>query len=93
MSYEIRWRASAERDLLALPGEVRARIMVRVEALAENPSPPASTALKGTLAGLRRVRVGDYRIAYLVDDAENIVGIVAIGHRSRFYEDLERNAT
>ena len=35
----------------------------------------------------RRVRVGDYRIAYLVDDVEGMVGIIAAGHRSRFYDD------
>lgn len=90
MSYTIRWRVSAERDLQALPGHVQALIMVRVEALAQNPRPPGSVALKGTLGGLRRVRVADYRIAYLVDDAEGMVGIVAVGHRNKFYEELGR---
>ena len=82
---------SAERDLHALPRDVQERVMVRVEALAETPRPPSSAPLKGTLTGLRRVRVGDYRIAYLVDDVEGTVGVVAVGHRSRFYEDLGRN--
>jgi mRNA interferase RelE/StbE len=90
VNYTIRWRESAERDLQALPRHVQSQIMVRVEALADNPRPPASVPLKGTLRGLRRVRVAEYRIAYLVDDAEGMVGIVAVGHRSRFYEELGR---
>jgi mRNA interferase RelE/StbE len=90
VSYAVRWRTSAERDFSALPRDAQVRILVRVEALADSPRPAASAALAGPLAGLRRLRVGDYRIAYVVDDAERTVGIVALGHRSKFYEDLNR---
>lgn len=93
MSYDLRWRLSAENDLHALPRDVQERVLLRVEALARNPRPSASTSLKGTLAGLRRLRVGDYRIAYLVDDADFWIGILAVGHRSKFYENLRRSDT
>lgn len=90
MSYAIRWRLSAQRDLQALAPDVQVRILARVETLAIAPRPTASSALKGTLVGLRRLRVGDYRIAYIVDDVDKMISIIAVGHRSKFYEDLRR---
>jgi mRNA interferase RelE/StbE len=80
----------AEADLAGLPPEVRRRVDARMIALAANPWPPGSEALKGDLTGLRRLRVGDYRVAYHVGDAERVVTVVRIAHRSRFYQDLGR---
>lgn len=90
MSHSIRWQPAATRDLERLPDDVQGRIMACVDALAENPRPVFSAPLKGPLAGLVRLRIGDYRVAYLVDDAQRTLGILTVGHRSRFYEVTRR---
>lgn len=91
MRYALEWQESSLRALESLPPRVRERIVGRLKALADNPRPSASAPLAGDLAGLRRLRIGDYRAAYEVDDAQGTVTIRAVGHRSRFYEALARS--
>ena len=61
----------------------RARIVAAIDRLAETPH--LGTSLKGDLRGLRRIRVGDYRILYEVRDKELVVLVVRIAHRRDAY--------
>ena len=92
MTYSIRFRPAAEREYLALRGRVRARLDAALGALAEDPLGPGTFPLWGSLQGRRKCRVGDYRVVYAVEQDVLVVRVIAVGHRSRVYEDAERRA-
>jgi len=77
--------ASAEKELGALPAKVVARIVTRIEGLAVNPRPPRCKKLKGGDHEWR-VRVGDYRIVYEIDDTARTVDVTRIAHRREAYD-------
>lgn len=81
--YRIEVRPAALRALRKLTPEVRPRIEGAITLLAADPRPPASRPLRGRPG--YRVRVGDYRILYTVDDNVLLVVIVALGHRRDIY--------
>jgi mRNA interferase RelE/StbE len=82
-SYSIRIKRSAERELRALPKADLARIVKRIKNLTRDPRPPGCQKLSGH--DRYRVRQGDYRIVYWIDDAQFIVEVVKIGHRRDIY--------
>ena len=84
MSYQIELRPAAVRALKRIAHQARDRIRGAISLLGENPRPPGAKALKGR-PGLR-VRVGDYRIIYTVDDDILIVTVITLGHRREVYE-------
>lgn len=84
MTFRLEILPSAERELARLDPEVRRRIDRRILALAEDPRPPGVKALSGSSGGLR-VRVGDWRIVYRVEDERLIVLIVRVGNRREVY--------
>ena len=69
----------------ALEDAVFRRIDRRILALASNPRPPGCKKLKG-YRDLWRVRAGDWRIVYLIEDATKVVNITRVAHRSEIYE-------
>ena len=79
MSFSIRIKESAAKELRRVAKPDRARIVAAIDRLAETPH--LGTSLKGDLRGLRRIRVGDYRILYEVRDKELVVLVVRIAHR------------
>ncbi|HJN16550.1 MAG TPA: type II toxin-antitoxin system RelE/ParE family toxin [Armatimonadota bacterium] len=81
MSYRIRFHPAARKEFLALDRQIRDRISPRVNALADAPRPPHTERLRGTLRGLRKHRVGCYRVAYAVDDDAQVVTVTEVGHR------------
>ena len=81
MSREVRATATAARALAALPTAVRQRVIAAAADLADDPL--AGKPLKGVLAGLQSLRVGQYRIVYSVDKRQ--VLIRAVGHRRDIY--------
>ena len=83
MSYSIRIRNSARRELAQLPREARERVVAAIDALAEQPL--AGSPLKGGLRGLRRQRVGDYRILYELLDDELVILVIRVAHRRKSY--------
>jgi len=91
VSYAIRFRPRVERQLAALPANVRVRILRRIDALAEDPHPRGVEALEGDLKGRLRVRVGNYRVIYRVLHDEQAVLISSAGHRGKVYRDAERH--
>ena len=82
-SYKIGFRTSAEKELRKLPAADLPRLIERISALAGNPRPQGSQKLSAEEK--YRIRQGDYRIVYSVDDRENAVLIVKIGHRKDIY--------
>ena len=82
--YRIELRPAAARALRKLDPQIRPRIQGAIALLARDPRPPGAIALKGR-PGLR-VRVGDYRIIYMVQDDVLLVAVVALGHRREVYK-------
>ena len=83
-SYRIALTASAEKELHGLPAKVVAAIMPRLEHLASVPRPPGCKKLKGGDKEWR-IRVGDYRIVYVIDDTAKTVDVTRIAHRREVY--------
>ncbi|MCZ6663738.1 MAG: type II toxin-antitoxin system RelE/ParE family toxin [Gammaproteobacteria bacterium] len=89
MIYSVRIERSAAKELAAIGKAFRMRIIGSIDTLAENPH--RGSALKGELSGLRRIRVGDYRVIYEIDEAEVVVMVVHERHRRDVYH--KRGAT
>ena len=83
VSYSIRIRGSAQRELAQLQRDIRERIIDAIDALREQPL--SGSPLKGGLRGLRRQRVGDYRILYELLDDELVILVVRVAHRRESY--------
>jgi mRNA interferase RelE/StbE len=84
MAWEVRFKPSALREFRDLPGSVQARVGRRLDTLSSDPRPPGSQKLEGG-EGFHRVRVGDYRVVYAIDDPARVVTIVKVGHRGDVY--------
>ena len=84
-SYRVALASSAEKELHRLPKKVIARIISRLEQLVSAPRPPRCKKLKGG-DNEWRIRVGDYRIVYVIDDAAGTVDVTRIAHRREVYE-------
>jgi mRNA interferase RelE/StbE len=82
-SYSLVVKKSAERELRAFPKVDLRRVLDRIRGLAQNPPPSGSEKLSGQ--SHYRVRQGDYRIVYSVDDDHRIITVVKIGHRREVY--------
>ena len=82
MPYTIIFKPSARRDLAKIPKRVAERIARAIDALADQPRPSGCKKLANE-AGLWRIRVGDYRIVYKVEDAR------LVGLKTDFYKLLE----
>lgn len=84
-SYRVALAASAAKELHGLPTKMVARIIPRLEHLASTPRPTGCKKLKGGDKEWR-IRVGDYRIVYVVDDATRTVDVTRIAHRREVYK-------
>ena len=84
-SYRVALTSSAEKELHGLPEKVIARIISRLEHLESAPRPPGCKKLKGG-DNEWRIRVGDYRIVYVIDDKAGTVDVTRIAHRREVYE-------
>src|SRR6266851_9658920 len=85
--YTISFARSARKELERLPAGLAGRIMGKIEALSDNPRPAGVTKLKGH-KGLWRLRVGDYRVVYFIDDAARVADVAIVRHRREVYRDL-----
>ena len=88
MSYSIKIRRSAARELGHVPRRERERLVEAIGALAEHPF--SGNALKGGLRGLRRLRVSDYRVVYEVQEVALVVLVVRVAHRRDAYRRVTR---
>ena len=82
--YAITFARSARRELEGFPRSVVTRVLPRIESLGVSPRPAGCRKLQGTGA-LYRIRIGDYRVIYSVDDEKRVVDVVAVRHRSDAY--------
>ena len=83
--YTVTILPAALRVLRSLPQNVRTRIRGEIDSLADNPRPHGVKSLQGSQKGHLRVRVGDYRIIYRIEDDGLFVVVVDIGHRREVY--------
>lgn len=83
MNYSIRIKRSAAREIGRRSRDDRMRIIRAIDRLAEQPR--TGSVLKGGLRGLRRVRIGRYRVLYEVLDDELVVLVVRVSHRRDAY--------
>lgn len=84
MTYQIELRPAVVRALKGIDHQDRDRIRGAIALLGQDPRPPGARALKGR-PGLR-VRVGDYRIIYTIDDNVLVVAVITVGHRKNVYD-------
>lgn len=84
MAYKIVYKISAEKSFAKLSKEVQLRIFQAVQRLANDPRPPGVKKLQSAF-DLYRIRIGDYRIIYTINDQQLKILIVTIGHRSDVY--------
>lgn len=82
--YVITFARSARRELERLEHPLAHRILARIEDLATEPRPVGCRKLQGS-GGLWRIRVGDFRVVYSVDDSQRLVDVVAIRNRREVY--------
>lgn len=87
MPYQIEWKPSALREFKKLPADIRPEVERKVEALAENPRPDGCRKLAG-MEKTYRMRHGDYRIIYEVEDSRVLVHILRIRPRRDSYRGL-----
>lgn len=82
--FAITFARSARKELEALSTSTLNRVFPKIERLATEPRPPGARKPQGE-DDIGRIRVGDYRVIYAVDDTLHIVDIVAVRHRSAAY--------
>ena len=84
MAYRVEIKASAVKEIAALPKREQRRVVAAIEALADDPRPQGVRKLVGATDAYR-LRVGDYRIAYQIGDDVLTVFVVRVGHRKDVY--------
>ncbi|QLE47609.1 type II toxin-antitoxin system RelE/ParE family toxin [Nostoc sp. C057] len=86
MTYQIELSNKAAKQLKKLSADIREKINEKILELADNPRPSGVVKLENT-ANKYRIRVGNYRILYDIQDDILIVKVVRIGHRRDVYRD------
>lgn len=81
--YSIFLKASAAKELEAIPKRDLQRIIERIAGLADDPRPTGSEKLSGQ--DRYRIRQGNYRIIYSIQDLELTIWVVKVGHRREVY--------
>ena len=87
LTYSITFTRSARKELQKLEKNTAERIFAKIESLLLEPRPSGCKKLKGQNS-LWRIRIGDYRIVYSINDNDRIVDITIIRHRNDVYKDL-----
>jgi len=87
VAYTVVIREGAERRLQRIPEPIRSNIGRRIDRLADNPRPPGAQPLKG-MQGLWRLRIGNWRVVYVIEDEQGIVDIRLIGPRGEVYRGV-----
>jgi mRNA interferase RelE/StbE len=82
-SYKVLIKPSAVKELEAMPLKARRKLVTKIQGLSAEPRPPGSEKLSGQER--YRIRQGDYRAIYSIDDREPRVLVVKVGHRGDVY--------
>jgi mRNA interferase RelE/StbE len=84
--YKVELRRSVQKSLEKIQTQERLKIIAALLELEQNPRPRGIEKIKGV--ELWRIREGDYRIVFSIDDSEKTITIVRIGHRRDIYRSL-----
>ncbi len=88
--YAIDFTPSAVKELARLPRKEREAVGLKIDSLAVNPRPQWAAMTKGTLQGLWKFRVGNYRVAYSIEDDRLVVLVIAVANRKEIYREAAR---
>ena len=83
-SYKVEFSKRVRKDFREIPEHDANRILSKIKALAEEPLPADSKKLKGE--ELFRIRLGNYRVIYSIEDEKMLVFVVKLGHRKDIYK-------
>jgi mRNA interferase RelE/StbE len=84
-SYAVELKPSARKEFDSLPDTVLTRVIRKIESLASDPRPAGCKKLRG-YKDVWRVRVGDWRVVYIINDAAMLVSVTRVAHRSKVYD-------
>lgn len=87
MKYKVEFKRSAAKALKSIPRSDQKRIAANIDSLAENLPDPTTTKMKGNNP-FHKVRIGNYRIVYEIQDDVLLILIVKIGHRKDIYRNF-----
>lgn len=87
MVYQLEVKRSAAKEMRVLSKDIFRRVVAAIDELANHPLPPGCIKLAG-YDWLYRIRVGDWRIVYEVNDVEEIVMVLAVKHGREVYRDF-----
>lgn len=93
MNFQIVFKKSAQKELEKLPAQIGRRIQIAIDGLSHNPRPHGYTQLNefdlpsADPKNLYRIRVGDYRIIYTIEEEIITVTVVKINHRNKIYKN------
>ena len=83
-NYKIEIKKSATKEIARLPKNILKRVLTKIQSLSNEPRP--SGCKKLTADEKYRVRVGDHRILYSIEDGKLVVYVVKVGHRKKVYD-------
>ena len=83
MKYQVQIISSAEKEMDKLPVLIHRRISRKILSLEDGPRPTGAKKLSGREE--YRLRVGDYRVLYTIDDKGHVVTVIVVGHRREVY--------
>ncbi|MBF2046464.1 MAG: type II toxin-antitoxin system RelE family toxin [Leptolyngbya sp. IPPAS B-1204] len=86
MSYKIVISKAVQKQINALPGDIYDRVIEKLQHLLEEPRPSSVVKLKGT-DNEYRIRVGDYRVRYEIDDQNKTIQLLQCKHRREVYRE------
>jgi mRNA interferase RelE/StbE len=82
--YKVEVETTPAKQIQRLQSGEQARVMVAIRALADEPHPHGCVKMSGTGSSYR-VRVGKFRVVYVVDDGLRVVTVTRVGHRKEVY--------
>ena len=83
--YEVQFKASAAKEFRKLTLDVRSRLQKAIDGLKTEPRPAATKKLTGEIS-LYRIRVGDYRVIYEIDETNQFIVVIRVRHRRDVYQ-------
>jgi mRNA interferase RelE/StbE len=89
VAYRVVVEGAAARTIRKLPRQTQRQVVAKAEGLGQNPRPPGCKKLEGA-EDLYRVRVGEYRIVYRIEDRKLVVLVIRVAPRSEAYRRLGR---
>lgn len=85
MTYTIEIKRSAEKELAKLPKSIAVKVIARIKALADDPTPNGCKKLTGT-QNTYRIRISRYRVVYSIIERKLLIQVIRIGHRAGIYK-------